>query len=105
VLASARAGRLFKRLQREKTMDHDGIIKNRADRDGGVKPSECLDCNEELLFAMRDAHHEFSIGLRTILQCLRLAEQEGNVPPLPIQWWNLIASRHGMFFLTDYKRE
>ncbi len=88
-------------------MNPKDIYENRALQTDPDKAEQvnCLDCNEELAFAMRDKHHEFSIGLRTVLQCLRLAEQEGNVPPLPIEWWNKIASRHGRFFLTDYKRE
>lgn len=47
----------------------------------------CDNCSEPLLFAMRDKHHEFSLGLLTVLQCLELAEKEAYVPPLPQGWW------------------
>ncbi len=86
-------------------MKHKDIFENRTTYGGGVAHNDCLDCNEELVFAMRDTHHEFSIGLRTILQCLRIAEQEGNVPVLPHTWWRDIAIRHGQHFLTEYQKE
>lgn len=49
--------------------------------------TNCDTCNETLVFAMKDNYHEFSIGLRTILECLAIAEKEGYVPPLPPEWW------------------
>lgn len=49
--------------------------------------TDCETCGEILAFAMRDKHHEFSLGLYTVLQCLRAAEKEGVVPPLPDEWW------------------
>jgi hypothetical protein len=39
---------------------------------------------------MKDKQHEFSIGLRTILYCLTIAEKEGYVPKLPADWWELV---------------
>lgn len=45
------------------------------------------DCQEELLFAMRDQEHEFSLGLSVVLNCLSIAEEEGFVPQLPDDWW------------------
>ena len=39
-----------------------------------------LSCDEYMVFAMRDNHHSFSIGLETILICLQAAELEGAVP-------------------------
>ncbi len=46
---------------------------------------EC--CNEQLVFAMQDTKHQFSLGLSTVLECLMVAEKEGYVPPLPAEWW------------------
>lgn len=86
-------------------MNDELILNNRANHTGMVKQNDCVECNEELLFAMRDRHHTFSLGLRTVLQCLRLAEEEGNIPSLPPDWWNSVANRHGAFFLTDYQKE
>lgn len=53
---------------------------------------EC--CNEELVFALQDKYHQFSVGLSTILNCLYIAEQEGYVPKLPESWWFQIRREH-----------
>ncbi|MFI3270729.1 MAG: XRE family transcriptional regulator [Pseudomonadota bacterium] len=86
-------------------MDPKKTFENRATETGEYAHSECQNCNEELFFAMRDNYHNFSIGLRTVLQCLHLAEEEGNVPKLPQEWWNQIANRHNIEFLKKRKRE
>lgn len=44
-------------------------------------------CDDPILFQMRDRYHEFSLGLFTILDCLKIAEQKGHVPKLPDEWW------------------
>ena len=53
-----------------------------------VRHEDC--CSDPLVFAMRDKHHEFSLGLITVLQCLKIAEEEGFIPPLPFEWWEKI---------------
>lgn len=68
-------------------MSHNKILANRADY--VVGPSQTLTdcCDDPILFAMEDKKHTFSMGLFTILKCLRIAEQEGYVPNLPEEWW------------------
>ncbi|MEZ6855078.1 XRE family transcriptional regulator [Halodesulfovibrio aestuarii] len=84
-------------------MNHSKILQNKADRttfsknDSAHSTVACEGCNEEIIFAMEDNFHQFSIGLRTILQCLKVAETEGHVLPLPAQWWTDISNRHKMF--------
>lgn len=75
-------------------MTENEIYQNRAEgkRNGngkmvGTDHTLCQECEEPMVFAMRDKHHEFSIGLSTVLECLRAAEAEGCVPPLPPEWW------------------
>ena len=36
---------------------------------------------------MRSEKNKFTIGLGDILECLRFAEKEGEVPKLPVEWW------------------
>jgi hypothetical protein len=43
---------------------------------------------------MKDSYHSFSLGLVTVLECLRLAEQQGHVPELPPEWWTMISNRY-----------
>lgn len=73
------------------------IYQNRAvpvqDGDGNIltaDTTECERCCEELVFAMRDKTHEFSLGLSTVLRCLAIAEKEGYVPKLPTEWWQTL---------------
>lgn len=80
-----------KRTQ-QRQQQKDGIYKNRAAIEDTPMPFQDVTdapcCGEELVFAMRDNHHPFSIGLSTILSCLAIAEKEGYVPQLPFEWWN-----------------
>ncbi|VXC22931.1 conserved hypothetical protein [Pseudomonas sp. 8Z] len=60
----------------------------------------CPHCEEELLFAMRDKYHDFSLGLSVVLQCLLVAEQNGYVPKLPDEWWTQLRLRYEHAFRT-----
>ncbi len=51
-------------------------------------------CDNFLLFAMRDNHHEFTLGIKTILECLSLAEKEGEIPALPSDWWLAVINHY-----------
>lgn len=64
----------------------DEIHEARLARKEIIDHSDCEECEEQYLFAMKDKTHEFSIGLSTILACLILAEQDGLVPELPEDW-------------------
>lgn len=81
---------------------HDDIIRNRATLAPEREPSACGEglagrrCDGVLLFAMRDEHHLFSLDLETVLQCVRIAEQEGDLPALPDEWWNLVLDRYNV---------
>lgn len=81
-------------------MNPKKMFENRAAETAPGKAGHvaCLNCDEDIVFAMSDKYHEFSIGLRTILRCLKIAENEGSVPPLPTEWWISIAHRHGLQF-------
>ena len=72
-------------------MKNKEIFENRAELKGGNQHiKDCTDyecCREELVFAMEDTEHKFSLGLFTVLECLLIAEKEGYVPTLPADWW------------------
>jgi len=42
---------------------------------------------EELVFALKQGNHAFSLGLTTVLTCVAIAEKEGYVPKIPEDWW------------------
>ncbi|MEY2340926.1 hypothetical protein AB4090_02315 [Acidithiobacillus sp. IBUN Pt1247-S3] len=76
-------------------MDHDAILNNRAVWISDEQ-REGLEAMEEIVFALRDRHHDFSMEISTILQCLRMAEREGGVPKLPSDWWIQVARRYSI---------
>ncbi len=84
-------------------MNHEDILQNRAtqNKKEGHKEVICESCGEELVFGMKDQHREFSLGLRSVLECLKIAEQEGCVPQLPAQWWADVACRHGLYLYGE----
>ncbi|HBT96969.1 MAG TPA: hypothetical protein DEB25_04705 [Desulfobulbaceae bacterium] len=51
-------------------------------------------CNNQLLFAMRDNYHEFTLGITTILECLLSAVEHGAVPELPDGWWSEVMNHY-----------
>lgn len=79
----------------DKALSHRAILENRAAL-AGDDPSEhdCPNCDGDLIFALRDRHHAFSLDLPTILQCLHMAEAEGAVPELPPEWWGAVRTRY-----------
>lgn len=71
------------------------VLENRADL---LQPQGeevfCPSCGEELIFGMKDKHHDFSIGLTTVLECLAVAEIQGYVPKFPDEWWVSVYRRN-----------
>ncbi|WP_428947206.1 hypothetical protein ACQUQQ_00760 [Acidithiobacillus ferrooxidans] len=76
-------------------MDHEAILGNRAALARADAQHYSVN-EEEMVFALQDQHHKFSMGLSTILQCLRMAEREGGVPNLPSDWWIQVARRYSI---------
>ncbi len=75
----------------------DPVFQNRAHHAGAGAQAVpvCVDCcDDTLVFGLQDRYHPFSIGLMTILECLRVAEAEGQVPKLPDAWWNSVRNRY-----------
>lgn len=69
-------------------MDDEKIKKIFFER-AEVKNAErmcCDHCFEQIVFALKDQNHEFSIGLTTVLECLEFAISQGELPKLPRSW-------------------
>ena len=82
-------------MKKSENMKHWARINNRAHRT--EEPPEdlyCGCCSNHLLFAMRDEHHEFTLGITTILECLLAAVDQGAVPPLPDEWWREVVNHY-----------
>ena len=76
--------------------DADDALNNPAhlDDEPPVAADQDLSCDDYLVFAMKDKCHRFTMGLGTILECVRIAEQEGAVPPMPTDWWLKVEARY-----------
>ena len=48
----------------------------------------CEECNDRMIFALEDNDTSFMLGISTILECLKIAELEGAIPPITQDcWW------------------
>lgn len=56
--------------------------------------SDCEECLEDYYFTMRDRYHEFNIGLGPILNCLKIAQEQGAVPTIDSEWWVKVVNRY-----------
>ncbi len=48
----------------------------------------CDNCGENLIFTFKKDETLFHIPLSKILECLLIAEAEGEVPEIEESWWN-----------------
>ena len=48
----------------------------------------CENCGENLVFTFKNGDVLFHIPLSKILECLLIAEAEGQVPEIEECWWN-----------------
>ncbi|ELQ9312144.1 hypothetical protein R3D73_005190 [Serratia marcescens] len=62
---------------------------NSAELKHALRPGG-LEYLSEMHFVMQDNYHQFTLSLGTMLECLQVAEREGEVPPLPAEWWQLL---------------
>lgn len=77
------------------TTEHQVILSNRAHLSDVNAQTPDTDA---LIFRMKDQHHEFSLGLQTVLKCLSIAEEEGYVPALAPGWWAQLQLRYEQLF-------
>ena len=68
-------------------MSKKDINEAKLSEHAAIDHTDCEHCNEDYLLKMRDKNHEFFIGLTTILQCLKFAEEAHAIPPIDTQWW------------------
>ena len=50
----------------------------------------CDNCGENMVFNFKDGNHIFHLPLSKILECLLIAEAEGEVPEIDENWWNML---------------
>lgn len=74
-------------------------IENPMPGKAGLSEDACRLCGqkretEDTYFLLKDSGHEFTLGLSDVLDCLKYAESEGMVPPVPIPWWISLAGMY-----------
>ena len=52
------------------------------------------ECDPASHFVIENDHSQTTLTLDVILQCLRLAETQGDIPPLPKEWWYPLINRY-----------
>lgn len=52
----------------------------------------CDNCGENMVFNFKDGNHIFHLPLSKILECLLIAEAEGQVPEIDESWWDSLES-------------
>ena len=58
---------------------------------GDVYKDDDPEKDDTVYFLLQDSTHQFTIGLSDILACLKFAEEEGEVPKLPGDWWSTLS--------------
>ncbi|MDG6897859.1 hypothetical protein A6A19_07705 [Actinobacillus delphinicola] len=72
---------------KEKDMLENLEIENEAEWTGEMESHDCSKCDEILIFTLRDNFHTFTIPFSTVLAMLKFAETDGDIPPIPPEWW------------------
>lgn len=68
-------------------MEVYGIMIKEAHLTEDVIDNRYGDGDGDLYFVMEDSVHRFTIGLKEILECLKFAEEENEIEPLPQSFW------------------
>lgn len=66
------------------------MLEPRAGLTGDVYEPMDGEERDSILFLLKDNSHSFTIGLSDVLECLKFAEEKGEVPELPEDWWNKV---------------
>ena len=75
-------------------MNHENVFFNRAKVEN-AESINCDNCFESLVFALRDSEgRKFTVGLTTMLECLKFAISQGELPKLPYTWGMKVDSRY-----------
>lgn len=67
---------------------------NRAEPTGEVIDSRYGPGDGDVYFVMKDSLHEFTICLKDILECLKFAEEQFEIQPLPESFWFNVYNRY-----------
>lgn len=76
---------------KQEKKDNIQTLKNLFEKDKTkINNFFCENCGENLVFTFKNENSLFHIPLSKILECLLIAEAEGQVPEIEERWWNLL---------------
>lgn len=61
--------------------------------------------DEKIYFLLQCKENEFTIGLGDLLECLKFAEEKGEVPALPCDWWADINFIQENILCTNWRKK
>ncbi len=65
-------------------LEQKEIFENRVTYQNKATENQCPNCDEPLVFALKDKYHEFSMGLSTVLQLFLLQKKKGMYQNCPV---------------------
>ena len=79
-------------------------MEEQAKLTGDVIDSRYYRPDGDFLFLFEDSTHRFTISLKEISECLKVAEEHYEIPPLPDGFWSAMVSRYpDMYRGQDYE--
>lgn len=67
--------------------------------EGGFVPER-----DQYYFQMQQGEHDFLVGFKDLLRCVRLLEQMGEIPAIGEKWWLQMATLYGNdILMLEYK--
>ncbi len=69
-------------------------MEEQAKLTGDVFDTRYTQPDGDLLFLMEDSAHRFTISLKEIAECLRFAEEQHEIEPLPESFWYAMRGRY-----------
>ncbi|MEE0892236.1 MAG: hypothetical protein U0M61_10375 [Succinivibrio sp.] len=79
----------------KKELNKDNIQKLKkqfANEKANIQKIFCENCGENLVFTFKEKDSLIHIPLSQILECLLIAETEGEVPHIDESWWDSLES-------------
>lgn len=61
----------------------------------------CDNCLEQMIFYLKDDNCEVAIGLITVLECMKFAIENGDLPKVPMSWSSGVFGRLNIDFPED----
>jgi hypothetical protein len=82
----------------ESKMSEQEIFENRI-TDFKCEENDCEECCESVVFALRDNKgNNFSMGVKTMIECLAAAIENNAAPKIPAAWWDRMDRRYGTHY-------